>query len=143
MIDQGFRVFLDLNSFSDFQDFLDLGFSGLLDLVFRWIFIHSFSSVFLRIIGFSAILYQSYLTIQTYNPKVFTAREETLYLKDAVFTDAIVDLRMCYCQRDRRFGIAHKLAYFVVLKVVETKDLPYVKLRKQNSAHYRWNKGDR
>ena len=93
MIDQGFRVFLDLNSFSDFQDFLDLGSSGFLDLVFRWIFIHSFSSVFLRIIGFSAFLYQSYLTIQTYNPGAYTTREETLYLKDAVFTALVVDLR--------------------------------------------------
>jgi len=92
LIDQGFRAFLDLNSFSDFQDLLDVGFSGLWTWFFVGFFIHSFSGLSSDY-WISERLYQSYLTIQTYNPAAFTAREETLYLEDAVFTEAIVDLR--------------------------------------------------
>jgi len=92
VIDQGLRVFLDVDFFSDFQDFWMLVFLEQLDLVFRWILIHSFSLSSDKL-DFSEPAYQSYLTIQTYNRKAFTAREETLYLKDAVITDMLVDLR--------------------------------------------------
>jgi len=59
-----------------------------------WFFVgFSFIQSFFGQLDFSEPAYQSYLTIQTYNPTAFTAREETLYLKDAVFTGAIVELR--------------------------------------------------
>jgi len=91
LIDQGLRVFLD-NDFSDFQDFWMLAFLRTIGFGFfvGFSFIHS---VFLRTLDFSEPAYQSYLTIQTYNRKTFTAREETLYLKDAVITAILVDLR--------------------------------------------------
>ena len=100
-LDFGFfkRISFDWSRTQGFSGFwFFFGFSGFLDVGFSrtwiWFFVgFSFSSVFLRTIGFFWTAYQSYLTIQTYNPKVFTAREETLYLKDAVFTATFVNLR--------------------------------------------------
>ena len=80
-----FWFFKDLNQTGFFFRTFDFGFS--LDL-------SSFIRSGLAFFGhWIRITYQSYLTIQTYNPTAFTTREETLYLKDAVITDAIVDLR--------------------------------------------------
>ena len=92
MIDQGLRVFLDVDFFFGFSGFLDVGFSRTIGFGFSLDF-HSFIRSFFGQLDFSEPAHQSYLTIQTYNRKTFAAREETLYLKDAVITDAFVDLR--------------------------------------------------
>ena len=93
MIDQGFRVFLDFEFFFGFSGFLDSWFFGILDLGFSLDFHSFFQLAFLRIIGLSEPLLQSYLTIQTYNRKGLATREETLYFQRSVFTRYIVDLR--------------------------------------------------
>ena len=104
------------------QDLMDWFFFGLLDLVFQD-FIHS--------VGFSRtldrIIRQSYLTIQTYNTVIISAREEMLYFQPAVFTTIFVILRIPLSGNALFFWAHHKLAYFVVLKRVVTIHLSYEK----------------
>ena len=77
--------------FSDFQDFWMSAFLRTIGFGFSLDF-HSFGLSSDKL-DLSEPAYQSYLTIQTYKRKTFTTREETLYLKDAVITAGLVDLR--------------------------------------------------